>query len=106
MTEKAEELKTKYQVEKNENSKLNSEVKRLQQQLKSLLAQDHKSETQPCDDKVQNEVVIERLQGRIKQLNEDLDSLREHSKTQSRDIVAFRQNTDVSYTCSMTFCGE
>ena len=93
--EQAEQVEIKYQVEREEKERLNSQVKHLQEQFKSLLARDEKGEVQCSDDKIQSNSVIGRLQGRIKQLNEDLTSLREHSKTQSRQMIVFRQKAEL-----------
>ena len=92
----AEQVEVKYQVEREEKERLNSQVKHLQEQFKSLLARDEKGELQCSDDKIQSNAVIGRLQGRIKQLNEDLTSLREHSKTQSRQIIVLRQKAELT----------
>ena len=89
----AEQVEVKYQVEREEKERLNSQVKHLQEQFKSLLAVhvDEKAEAHCSDGNV-----IGRLQARIKQLNEDLTSLREHSKTQSRQIIVFRQKAELT----------
>ena len=92
----AEQVEVKYQVEREEKERLNSEVKHLQEQFKSLLARDEKGEVQCSDDKIQSNIVIGRLQGQIKQLNEDLTSLREHSKTQSRQIIVLRLKAELT----------
>ena len=96
--EQAEQVEVKYQVEREEKERLNSEVNHLQQQFKSLLAVhvDEKAEAHSSDDKIQSNAIIGRLQGRIKQLNEDLTSLREHSKTQSRQIIVLRQKAELT----------
>ena len=92
----AEQVEVKYQVEREEKERLNSEVNHLQEQFKSLLARDEKGEVQSSDDTIQSNVIIGRLQRRIKQLNEDLTSLREHSKTQSRQMIVFRQKAELT----------
>ena len=90
-----EQLEVNYQVEREEKDILNSQVNHLQQQFESLLTKDEKAKAHSSDDNIQCNALIARLQGRIKQLNEDLTSQRENSKTQSSQIIVFRQKAEV-----------
>ena len=94
--EQAKHFDVEYQTEKYDNERLQAENKQLRQQLDTLLVTETKLGALPSEDEDHNKVTIGRLQARIKQLNEDVSKLREHSKDQSHQILKLRQQTEIT----------
>ena len=84
LNEQAKPYEIEYQTEREENDRLKAEIKQLQQRFETLSVKDEEVET------------VEFLQGRIRQLNEDLATLREHSKKQSHQVLRLRQQAELT----------
>ena len=86
----AKHFEIEYLTEKEDNENLRSEVQRLRHQVDSLLSANAGATPESADQCNSD------LQTLIKQLNEDVAKLREHSKSQSRQIMRLRQQTEVT----------
>ena len=84
LNEQAKPYEIEYQTEREENDRLKAEVKQLQQRFEALPVKDEEAET------------VEFLQRRIRQLNEDLATMREHSKKQSHQVLRLRQQAELT----------
>ena len=93
-SEQAMHFQVKYLSEKEDNKRLRAEVKQLQKDY--FVAMEHKLDRQSADNEDQSKATITRLQGRIKQLNEDVAKLKKHSKDQSHQILRLRQQAEVT----------
>ena len=100
LDEQSEHFKIEYHTEKEENDKLRDKIVHLKQQFDSLLGintdaaeETGKSEDQPTA------VNVPQLQERIKQLNNDIAKVNEHSKSQSRQILRLRQQAEMTEVC-------
>lgn len=96
LSEQAKYFEVEYRTEKDDNEKLRAENKQLRQQLNTFPISETKLAALPSEDEGQNKVTIGCLQARIKQLNEDVCKLRDHSKDQSRQILRLRQQTEIT----------
>ena len=96
LAEHAKHFEVEYRTERDDNERLQAENEQLQQQLDTILVTETKLDALPVEDGGHNKVTIGRLQVRIKQLNEDVTKLREHSKGQSRQILRLRQQTEIT----------
>ena len=97
LDEQSEHFKTDYLTEKEDNDKLRAKIAHLQQQFDSLLGinTDAAKETGRSEDQT-TAVNISQLQERIKQLNDDIAKVNEHSRSQSRQILRLRQQSEVT----------
>ena len=93
--EQAKHFETEYINEREDNESLRNEVKKLQRQFDSLLGINAGVAAESGSRKGQSTVCIGSLQERIKQLNEDIDKVKEHSKSQSHQIMRLRQQAEV-----------
>ena len=98
--EQAKQFERDYRVEAEENHMLRTENQELRDQLDSGfgVCSDDESAVEHGilgDDKVKK--VVTGLKARVKGLNDDVMRLREHSKEQSRQILKYKQQEEVSH---------
>ena len=103
--ENSEHLKIEYDTEKEDNDKLRAKIVHLQRQFDSLLGMNTGVAVESGDtcSEGQSTVNVSQLQERIKQLNDDIAKVNEHSKSQSRQILKLRQQTEVTEVHVHTF---
>ena len=96
---KSEHFEIEYRTEKEDNDKLRAKIGHLQQQFDSLLGINPGVAIESGNSEDQRAINVGQLQERIKQLNEDIAKVNEHSKSQSRQIMRLRQQADMTKVC-------
>ena len=100
--EQAKQFEVDYRVEVQENEMLRAENETLKNQLDSglvvCLDDEGDEDTGEVDDFKR---VVSGFKARVKELNEDVNKLREHSKEQSRQILKYKQQVEVF---TVSFC--
>lgn len=100
VSEQAKKFEIDYRATLEEKQLLESEIKKLDHRLeaRSNLAElSDKDGVQDINGEgVNHEGVITNFKVRIKELNDDVSKLREHSKEQSRQILVYRQQAEMT----------
>ena len=108
LDKQSEHFKIEYRTEKEDNNKLRAKLVHLQQQFDSLLCINTDVAEEPGKSEGQSAVNVDQLQERIKQLNDDIAKVNEHSRSQSHQILRLRQEievTEVQCTCMSVIKG-
>ena len=98
--EQAKQFEIDYRVEFEENELLRAENDTLKHQLDSGLECLVDEGDDITGDTGDPKRVISGLKARVKDLNEDVNKLRDHSKQQSRQILKYKQQVEVSEVSS------
>ena len=92
-----EQCEIEYHVEVQENEILRAENETLKHQLDSGLVVCLDEEGDDNMGEIDNfKRAVSGLKARVKELNEDVNKLRDHSKEQSRQILKYKQQVEVS----------
>ena len=96
LAKQAKQFEIDYRVEVEENQSLHSDIEKLKHQLDTQT-----SVTDLDEDDVDREITEYRkalsvLKSQVKSLNEDIETLRKHSKDQSHQILNYRQQAEMS----------